>query len=145
MILSFSCILASSPYFIYGPVSINVSYDSNSNLTYTNNHHQICSSSESKSFQSIDCNLNNENTVWPAVIILFIANFLQGIGITIFFVIGMPFIDDNVSKGSSPMFLSIIQSIILIGPVFGFTLSALCLNMYEDPWSRWCFVNISGF
>lgn len=135
LILSFSCILASSPYFIYGPVSINVSYDSNSNLTYTNNHHQICSSSESKSFQSIDCNLNNENTVWPAVIILFIANFLQGIGITIFFVIGMPFIDDNVSKGSSPMFLSIIQSIILIGPVFGFTLSALCLNMYEDPWN----------
>ena len=44
--------------------------------------------------------------------------------------------DDNVSKKSSPLFISVMQTVMLIGPALGFFISALFLGMYEDPWSK---------
>lgn len=81
----------------------------------------------------MDCNGNQGATVWLAVFILFIGSFFRGIGFTCYFVIGFPYLDDNVSKKNSPLYMSVMQAIRLIGPASGFMLSAFCLRQYENP------------
>ena len=134
MLLGISCIGTAIPYFIYGPMDLtsNVASLVSTSLASSNNTlGQMCPA-DSVDLQCFD---NQGATVWPAVIILFWASFFRGAGFTVFFVIAMPYLDDNVSKAKSPMFLGIMQAILLLGPATGFMVSAYFLNLYEDPWS----------
>ena len=81
-------------------------------------------------------NCSGDNTVWLAVLILFIGSFFKGIGFTCYFVVGFPYMDDNVSKKNSPLYMSVMQAIRLIGPASGFMLSSFCLRLYENPFSK---------
>lgn len=76
------------------------------------------------------------STVWPAVIIFFLGNALRGVGFSIYYVIAMPFVDDNVPKRNSPIFIAIMQCVILLGPASGYVVFAFFLRLYEDPWSK---------
>lgn len=46
---------------------------------------------------------DHHNTVWGAVAILFLSNFIRGVGFTAYYVIAMPFIDDNTTSRTSPV------------------------------------------
>ena len=83
-----------------------------------------------------ECGNGEGATIWMAVVLLFIGSFFRGIGFTCYFVIGLPYLDDNVSKRNSPIYMSIMQAIRLIGPASGFMLSSFCLRLYENPWSK---------
>ncbi len=67
------------------------------------------------------------------MIILFLSNFFRGVGFTTYYVIAMPYIDDNTASRSSPVYISVIQCVMLVGPAAGFYFSSLCLSLYEDP------------
>jgi len=139
LIIALSFFTSALPYFIYGPATHLVEGESSALLsqlsaTYRHNNSanfQMCSTNQSE-----DCADNRGSTVWPAVILLFIGNFIRGVGFTIFYVIALPFMDDNVSKKKSPIYLAALQCIMLIGPACGFFFSAFCLRLYEDPWSK---------
>ncbi|KAJ6218400.1 hypothetical protein RDWZM_009557 [Blomia tropicalis] len=94
--------------------------------------YEMCSSDRTP----IDCTDNRGATVWFAVFVLFMGSFFRGIGFTCYFVIGFPYLDDNVSKKSSPIYMSVMQAIRLIGPASGFMLSSFCLRMYENPFYK---------
>ncbi|OTF76755.1 hypothetical protein BLA29_014285, partial [Euroglyphus maynei] len=78
-------------------------------------------------------NGGGRSTVIAAVVILWIACLLNGIGYTAFYTIGLPYVDDNIKKKNSPIYLSTISTIRLLGPTLGFTLSSISLQFYENP------------
>ncbi|XP_054163348.1 solute carrier organic anion transporter family member 74D-like [Oppia nitens] len=71
--------------------------------------------------------------VLPAVIIFCLASCCNGIGFTAFYIIGIPFIDDNVNKKNSPIYISTTAALRLGGPTLGYFLSSFCLRFYENP------------
>ncbi|CAG2107391.1 unnamed protein product, partial [Medioppia subpectinata] len=75
-------------------------------------------------------------TKWLAVIILFAASFVNGIGYTAFYTIGLPYIDDNASKKSSPLYLSFTAALRLLGPAIGFLLSQVRHVSYRPSMDR---------
>lgn len=131
-----SCFITALPYFIYGPATHFVQDEllSSSSSSNQTNNFQMC---HLEHFSSENCTDNRGSTVWPAVILFFVGNFIRGIGFATYYVIAMPFVDDNVPKKDSPLFLSVMQCILLIGPAGGFFFSAFCLRLYEDPWSEY--------
>jgi len=48
----------------------------------------------------------DHSTVILAVVILWFASFANGMGYTAFYTIGLPYIDDNVQKKNSPLYIS---------------------------------------
>ncbi|CAG2114593.1 unnamed protein product [Medioppia subpectinata] len=119
------------PYMVYGAGTHLLTDDSLLSVTLAKNEtrYESCPADPT----GIDCSGGKHSTVWPAFIILLVGGAVKGFGYTTFWVIGTPYIDDNVSKNNSPMYLSIITSLRLIGPAGGFLLSGLVLRFYENP------------
>jgi MFS family permease len=98
IIVVLGCYLAALPYFIYGPGLKLVGNNFSKNETF-----EFCDSK--RDIDSV-CDENESNTVIPAVVILWLASCCNGIGFTAFYIIGFPFIDDNVKKKNSALYLS---------------------------------------
>ncbi|CAG2164048.1 unnamed protein product [Oppiella nova] len=86
IVVAIGCYIAALPYFIYGP-----------------GVHLLGSTLE-----DTGCEQNSgSNMATVAFICLFMSMFMNGFGSAACYTIGFPFIDDNVPKKSSPMYLSI--------------------------------------
>ncbi|XP_054158013.1 solute carrier organic anion transporter family member 74D-like [Oppia nitens] len=127
LIVALSCLMNVVPYMMYGP-GLHLLSNTNS-ISNTTQQHEVCSDDN----LDPDCSAGNQNTVMSAVIILWLASFANGLGYTAFYTIGLPYIDDNVQKKNSPMYLSTTATLRLCGPTLGFLLSSISLAMYEDP------------
>lgn len=132
IMISVSCIITGFPYLFYGTNHLgDILYDKFNRTSIKNDVTQYCKVSIGES-----CNKDSDSnytTIWPAYIIIFMASFLNGIGNTVFYTLGIPYIDDNVSKKNAPIYLSVLACIRLLGPASGFLLASICLNLYEDP------------
>ena len=131
LILALSCFLTAVPYFIYGPA------------THFLNDAKILALNETKyetcpvDQHDLDCSDgNHHSTVWFAVFVLWLGSFTRGLGYTAYFTIGFPYLDDSVNKNDSPMYISILSALRLIGPAGGYMLSAFCLRYYENPYCK---------
>ncbi|GIY07332.1 solute carrier organic anion transporter family member 5A1 [Caerostris extrusa] len=117
MITVFSCFLSCLPFFLFG-TEINRSASKSIEYCY-------------HSSKNAECGKLSQNLV--AIIILFIANFLNGFGSMAYYTIGTPYLDDNVKKKNSPLYLGAMFALRIIGPTLGFMLSSFCLKYYENP------------
>ncbi|XP_027205344.2 solute carrier organic anion transporter family member 74D-like [Dermatophagoides pteronyssinus] len=142
MVVVISCFLSAMPYFIYGTATHLGShgYTNSSSSSSSSINYDLCSIIEDSSSSSCQLDANgNDNggggrsTVIAAVVILWIACLLNGLGYTAFYTIGLPYVDDNIKKKNSPIYLSTISTIRLLGPTLGFTLSSISLRFYENP------------
>ncbi len=133
LFLALSCFTTALPYYIYGP-GTHLLHDDDllSKLMRNQTKYELCPANTT----NVDCENGKHFTVWPAVILLWSGSFLRGLGFTAYFVIGMPYLDDSVSKRSSPMYISIMTALRLIGPAGGFLLSSLSLRYYENPFCK---------
>lgn len=130
--ISFSCWMTGVPYLIYGRNTLGESLDRVMNETRrVDETTQYCKTTIGDQCRSGSS--SDHSTVWPAFTIIFMASFLNGIGHCAFYTLGVPYIDDNVSKRNAPVYFSAIACIRLLGPASGFMLSSFCLNLYEDP------------
>jgi hypothetical protein len=90
------------------------------------------------------------------MIYIFMSQFVSGIGTTLFSILGITYLDDNVKRKQTPMFIGkslnilntlkelnrsiylhfflsgLMSSLRLIGPVFGYGLAAICMRMYVN-------------
>ncbi|XP_015911107.1 solute carrier organic anion transporter family member 74D isoform X3 [Parasteatoda tepidariorum] len=116
------CFLSGTPYLIYGP-GLHIL------------RKPMGSSSDKREF----CDSDNQIDVCekafsqPVTDLFFLANFLTGFGYTAFYIIGMPYLDDNIKKKNSPLYFSAMAALRIFGPTLGFLLSSFCLKFYEDP------------
>jgi len=70
---------------------------------------------------------------WGGMFVIFLGFFISGIGTSFFYSFGVPYIDDNVPKNSSPMVLSVVMAGRTIGPALGYVLGGSMLKMYVSP------------
>lgn len=67
------------------------------------------------------------------LLLVFLSQFVLGIGNTLYFSLGQTYLDDNTKKTNSPLVLALALSLRMIGPIFGFVLGYFSLNIYIDP------------
>ena len=103
VIVAIGCFMGALPYFIYGPGvhllgTHTMGLGNNRDIKFCHQNHTT---------DGNECQGSDEySTDMPAVVILFMASFCMGIGYVAFYTIGVPFIDDNVKRTNSPLYLS---------------------------------------
>uniref|UniRef100_A0A3P8Y2R7 Solute carrier organic anion transporter family member n=1 Tax=Esox lucius TaxID=8010 RepID=A0A3P8Y2R7_ESOLU len=76
-----------------------------------------------------DCMKDSSSHMW---IYVFLGNALRGIGETPITPLGISYIDDYAKAENSAFYIACLQTITLLGPMFGFLLGSLCARLYVD-------------
>ncbi|KAM3587681.1 uncharacterized protein V6R79_011678 [Siganus canaliculatus] len=75
------------------------------------------------------CVRESGSNMW---IYVFLGNALRGIGETPVTPLGISYVDDFAKAESSPFYIACLQTITLLGPMFGFLLGSYCAKLYVD-------------
>ncbi|XP_061570370.1 solute carrier organic anion transporter family member 1C1-like [Cololabis saira] len=75
------------------------------------------------------CVRESGSSMW---IYVFLGNALRGIGETPVTPLGISYIDDFAKPENSPFYIACLQTITLLGPMFGFLLGSYCAKLYVD-------------
>ncbi|KAG7172322.1 Solute carrier organic anion transporter family member 74D-like 2 [Homarus americanus] len=138
MCAAVSCFIGATPHFIYGPGQDAADIVE----TTTGLVNSVISNSTKKAKKTEVCYSEFEDTCVDSdisggyigpVILLFISQFIVGIAISIFYTIGVTYMDDNVSKKSYPIYYSITLLLRILGPVLGYLVGGKCLSLWIDP------------
>ncbi|XP_043928627.1 solute carrier organic anion transporter family member 2B1 [Protopterus annectens] len=121
ILVSIAGLLMALPHFIMGKYTYD---ESIANVS------DICQySGENDDFH---CNKNKGNGDMRVLSIMFIGQFLLGIGGVPIQPFGISYIDDFASETNSPMYLGIMFAITVLGPGMAFMLGSVMLNFYVD-------------
>uniref|UniRef100_A0A8C9R3R8 Solute carrier organic anion transporter family member n=1 Tax=Scleropages formosus TaxID=113540 RepID=A0A8C9R3R8_SCLFO len=73
-----------------------------------------------------------EQAELPMWVYVFLGNALRGIGETPVTPLGISYIDDFAKAENSAFYIACLQTITLLGPMFGFLLGSMCARLYVD-------------
>lgn len=127
-----SCALCVLPHFLFGPGLHLVTPRLGSGGSVVGASYEFCNRVNRSLFQDCLSNVNLEGDI--TILIMFMANLLNGFGSATFYVIGMSYMDNNVKKKDSPMYFGTMFALRLFGPSMGFFLASYCLSHYEVPY-----------
>ncbi|CAB1345795.1 unnamed protein product [Coregonus sp. 'balchen'] len=85
--------------------------------------------SEAPSTGTVGCEGESNLSMW---IYVFLGNVLRGIGETPVQPLGISYIDDFAREENAAFYIGCVQTIAVIGPVFGYLLGSLCAKIYVD-------------
>ncbi|RWS07498.1 Solute carrier organic anion transporter family member 3A1-like protein [Dinothrombium tinctorium] len=129
IIISLSALIFTMPYFIFGP-GLHLLAKSLTTLNQTT--FDMCD--ERKELTLADC--RDEQHLSSTIIAIFLfclASLVNGIGYSSYYVLGVPYLDDNVEKEKFPVYIGISVALRFVGPVVGYGLGSICLLFYENP------------
>lgn len=133
-----SCLILAAPHFIYGAgeeaLQLTKEYNMNIDLSALNStateikrsRNYLCLSMR----QEDDC--DELFNIVPLVLI-FLSQFVLGIGNTMYYSLGSTYMDDNTKKTNTPMMFAYAMALRMLGPVVGFVLGPRALELYIDP------------
>ncbi|KAM6933651.1 solute carrier organic anion transporter family member 1C1 [Xenentodon cancila] len=78
---------------------------------------------------SADCEGESNLSMWIYVLL---GNVLRGIGETPVQPLGISYIDDFATEENAALYVGCVQTISVVGPVFGYLLGSLCAKIYVD-------------
>uniref|UniRef100_F7ACE2 Solute carrier organic anion transporter family member n=1 Tax=Ciona intestinalis TaxID=7719 RepID=F7ACE2_CIOIN len=87
----------------------------------------ICNSTS-----QLDCTLEPNNELKKFMYVLLAGQLLLGCGSTPLYTLGLAYIEGNVAKNSASVYLGIANAAGIVGPVLGFVLGGLFLDVYVD-------------
>lgn len=73
-----------------------------------------------------------EGNLMPQVV-FFLAQLVGGVGGSLYYSLGVSYIDDNVKKSKTPALISLSYCLRLLGPAIGYSLASACLKLYISP------------
>ncbi|XP_012662232.1 solute carrier organic anion transporter family member 1C1 [Otolemur garnettii] len=76
-----------------------------------------------------ECEVDASSSMWVYV---FLGNLLRGIGETPIQPLGIAYLDDFASEDNAAFYIGCVQTVAIIGPIFGFLLGSLCAKLYVD-------------
>ncbi|XP_043092931.1 solute carrier organic anion transporter family member 1C1-like [Puntigrus tetrazona] len=76
-----------------------------------------------------ECEKNASSSLWLYV---FLGNMLRGVGETPVVPLGLSYLDDFSRTENSALYMAVVQTVGIIGPVFGFMLGSFCAKLYVD-------------
>nr|XP_004567795.2 solute carrier organic anion transporter family member 1C1 isoform X3 [Maylandia zebra] len=135
ILMSFGTFLIAMPHFIIGRYKIETSIRSSVNST---NNLSPCPASSPESPRAGDrpsilpsrgCEKESSVSMWIYVLV---GNILRGIGETPVQPLGISYIDDYAQSDNAALYIGCVQTISIIGPVFGYLLGSLCAKIYVD-------------
>ncbi|XP_036964314.1 solute carrier organic anion transporter family member 1C1-like isoform X1 [Acanthopagrus latus] len=135
VVMSFGTFLIAMPHFIIGRYKIETSVRQSVNST---NNLSPCPESSPESTRAGDrpsilpsrgCERESGVSMW---IYVFLGNVLRGIGETPVQPLGISYIDDYAQSENAALYIGCVQTISVIGPVFGYLLGSLCAKIYVD-------------
>ncbi|GJQ65789.1 hypothetical protein Trydic_g11957 [Trypoxylus dichotomus] len=134
-----SCFVVALPHFIYGPgtdaLTLTKEYvdlEMLNNVTRSiSDSNQLCSAT----FRKGNCESPESAADFSVIplILVFLSQFILGIGNTLYFSLGQTYLDDNTKKTEIPILLGWILALRTFGPAVGFVLAYICLSIYIDP------------
>ncbi|XP_063868487.1 solute carrier organic anion transporter family member 74D-like [Scylla paramamosain] len=144
-----SCFLAALPHLLYGPgqdaldlvAAMNAHRDNTlDNTTVRVKKMEVCHSYSGDACDEGQDGIlgglaqSGSNTAYIGPIILFfVSQFFVGISISLFYSIGLTYLDDNVNKKTYPLYYSMSLLLRILGPVLGYLVGGRCLSMWIDP------------
>ncbi|XP_071453353.1 solute carrier organic anion transporter family member 74D [Hetaerina americana] len=145
------CLLTALPHFIYGPgedalaLTIEHGFSKGHNATsvgltselpwWTRKKRVLCNPSADKK-AGMECQEGEETgTGMAPAALLFAAQLISGIGGSIYYPLGIAYMDDNVKKSKTPALISLSYFLRMLGPASGYALASFCLKLYISPTS----------
>uniref|UniRef100_A0A7N8XIQ8 Solute carrier organic anion transporter family member n=1 Tax=Mastacembelus armatus TaxID=205130 RepID=A0A7N8XIQ8_9TELE len=125
ILMSFGTFLIAMPHFIIGRYKIETSVRASMNST---NSLSPCPASSPESNRAGD----RTSLLISMWIYVFLGNVLRGIGETPVQPLGISYIDDYTQSENTALYIGCVQTISIIGPVFGYLLGSLCAKIYVD-------------
>ncbi|XP_030630784.1 solute carrier organic anion transporter family member 1C1 [Chanos chanos] len=135
LLMSFGTFLIALPHFIIGRYKFETSVRSAVNST---NNLSPCPASTNGTLMTGDgpsallssgCERESRLSMWIYVLL---GNILRGIGETPVQPLGISYIDDHALEENAAFYIGCVQTISVIGPVFGYLLGSLCAKIYVD-------------
>uniref|UniRef100_A0AAG5DD52 Solute carrier organic anion transporter family member n=1 Tax=Anopheles atroparvus TaxID=41427 RepID=A0AAG5DD52_ANOAO len=124
--MALSCFVNALPHFLFAPDRDELAA-SLGNWTQTKGADNLCREERLPP----DCSLDVGN-VKPQMV-LFFGSFLSGIGTSLYFTLGLTYLDDNVRKEKVPFLSSLAAFGRRMGPLVGFSMASLCLRYFVYP------------
>lgn len=126
------------PHFLYGPgedaLSLTKEYgakpQSTLNTTAIPDKHRkfLCLATENR---GIDCEVDDVN--FAPQVLLFIAQLVSGVGGSLYYTLGVSYMDDNIQKSKTPALISFSYFLRMLGPAIGYGLASFALKFYISP------------
>ncbi|CAB3388039.1 Hypothetical predicted protein [Cloeon dipterum] len=149
-ISALSCFILALPHLVYGPgrsaLALTKEFHGEVNNTYLQSSiialtSPICGTAFSERQTQIEqsCTSEDENNSTDGnyslvpILLVFLSQFVLGIGTTLYWALGQIYLDDNAGKAKTPLFLGLTLALRTLGPAFGFVIAFGCLNIYIDP------------
>ncbi|XP_032590483.1 solute carrier organic anion transporter family member 74D [Drosophila grimshawi] len=131
------CLMTTSPHFLYGPgddaLALTKEFgaipDENATL-------EAIEEQRSKTLCRLtgggaECEMGEGN--FAPQVLLFVAQFISGIGGSLYYTLGVSYMDDNTKKSKTPALLSLSYFLRMLGPAIGYALASFCLRLYIAP------------
>ncbi|XP_030630849.1 solute carrier organic anion transporter family member 1C1-like [Chanos chanos] len=135
LLMSLGTFLIAMPHFIIGRYKFETSVRPPVNTTNTLSP---CPASSPAALRtdgipsivpSVGCERESSLSMW---IYVFLGNVLRGVGETPVQPLGISYIDDHARPDNAALYIGCVQTISIIGPVFGYLLGSLCAKIYVD-------------
>nr|XP_034984357.1 solute carrier organic anion transporter family member 1C1-like isoform X2 [Zootoca vivipara] len=143
LIMSFGTFLIAMPQFFMGRYRYEIFSSSSSNSTVSispclQDQNQLPVSVLERAQAQIHAGCEKETGISMWIYVL-LGNLLRGIGETPIQPLGIAYIDDHATEESAAFYIGIlffkpgcVQTVAIIGPIFGFLLGSLCATLYVD-------------
>nr|XP_033815540.1 solute carrier organic anion transporter family member 1A2 isoform X3 [Geotrypetes seraphini] len=130
-IMGLGCCIMGLPHFLMGRYQYEKAvYSSNSSSSSMS----LCIANQNQSFIPLEeispeCIKETKSRMWLYVLL---GNILRGIGETPIAPLGLSYVDDFAKTENSPFYIGCVQTVAIIGPLFGSLLAAFCAKLHVD-------------
>ncbi|EDS45572.1 organic anion transporter [Culex quinquefasciatus] len=132
------CWLNALPHLLYGPGESALALTTEYGATYDENQtKEVFEAQKAKTLcrangtRGAECEVEEGNLAPQAV--LFVAQFISGIGSSLYYTLGVSYMDDNIKKSKTPALVSVSYFLRMLGPAIGYALASYCLKLYISP------------
>ncbi|XP_053506178.1 solute carrier organic anion transporter family member 1C1 isoform X1 [Ictalurus furcatus] len=135
LLMSLGTFLIALPHFIIGRYKFETSVRSSVNSTYNvtpcpaSPPRMLPVGNHPSTVLNTGCENESRLSMWIYVLL---GNILRGIGETPVQPLGISYIDDHALEDNAAFYIGFVQTISVIGPVFGYLLGSLCAKLYVD-------------
>ncbi|KZC05245.1 PREDICTED: solute carrier organic anion transporter family member 5A1 [Dufourea novaeangliae] len=133
---AFSCLVLALPHFLYGPgrdaMALTKEHLDQTLLNATTIPEDLAICPRVVRPERCDEETLMDVSILPRLLV-FLSQFILGIGTTLYYGLGQTYLDDNTKKKNTPMLLGFTFALRTVGPAIGFLLGYGCLSLYIDP------------
>ncbi|EDL10632.1 solute carrier organic anion transporter family member 1A5 [Mus musculus] len=133
VIMGLGCFLMSLPHFLMGRYEYETTISPTSNLS---SNSFLCMENRTQTLKPTqdpaECVKEMKSLMWIYVLV---GNIIRGIGETPIMPLGISYIEDFAKSENSPLYIGILESGKMIGPIVGLLLGSFCARIYVDTGS----------